>query len=50
VAEEKNPAAVELGRRGGLEGGKAHAAKMTTEERSESVRKKERERRKRVVN
>ncbi len=39
VTEEKNPAAVELGRRGGLKGGKARAAKMTKEERSESARK-----------
>jgi hypothetical protein len=36
---EKNPAAVELGRRGGLKGGKARAAKMTPEERFESARK-----------
>ena len=39
MAEEKNAAAVELGRRGGLKGGKARAAKMTSEERSESARK-----------
>jgi hypothetical protein len=39
VTEEKNPAAVELGRRGGLKGGKARAAKMTKEERTESARK-----------
>ena len=39
MTEEKNPAAVELGRRGGLKGGKARAAKMTPEERSESARK-----------
>jgi hypothetical protein len=39
VTEEENPAAVELGRRGGLKGGKARAAKMTPEERSESARK-----------
>jgi hypothetical protein len=39
MAEEKNPAAVELGRRGGLKGGPARAAKMTPEERSESARK-----------
>jgi hypothetical protein len=36
---EKDPLAVELGRRGGLKGGKARAAKMTAEERSESARK-----------
>lgn len=35
----KNPAAVELGRRGGLKGGKARAAKLTPEERSEAARK-----------
>lgn len=34
----KNPAAVELGRKGGLKGGKARAAKMTAEERSKSAR------------
>ncbi len=39
MTEEKNPAAVELGRRGGMKGGKARAAKMTAEERSESARK-----------
>ena len=39
MAEEKNPAAVELGRLGGLKGGKARAAKLTPEERSESARK-----------
>ena len=35
---EKNPAAVALGRRGGLTGGKARAAKMTKEQRAESAR------------
>lgn len=35
----KNPAAVELGRRGGLKGGKARAAKMTPEQRSEAARR-----------
>jgi hypothetical protein len=35
----KNPAAVELGRRGGQKGGKARAAKMTPEERSASAKK-----------
>ncbi len=39
MSEEKNPAAVELGRRGGLKGGKARAEKMTAEQRSESARK-----------
>jgi hypothetical protein len=33
----KNPAAVALGRRGGLKGGKSRAAKMTPEERSKSA-------------
>ncbi|HZO63117.1 MAG TPA: hypothetical protein VFB35_09075, partial [Gaiellaceae bacterium] len=37
--EGKNPAAVELGRRGGLRGGKARAQRMTPEQRSESARK-----------
>ena len=32
---KKNPAAVSLGRLGGLKGGKARAAKLTPEERSE---------------
>lgn len=36
---EKNAAAVELGRRGGLVGGKARAAKLTPEQRSEIARK-----------
>ena len=39
MTEEKDPAAVELGRRGGLKGGKVRAAKMTPEERSEAARK-----------
>jgi hypothetical protein len=37
--EGKDPAAVALGRRGGLKGGKARAAKMTPEQRSEAARK-----------
>ena len=37
--EGKDPAAVALGRRGGLKGGKARAAKMTAKQRSESARK-----------
>ena len=37
--EGKNPAAVELGRLGGKKGGKARAAKLTPEERSEQARK-----------
>ena len=36
---EKNPAAVALGKLGGARGGKARAAKMTPEERSESARR-----------
>ena len=43
MAKKKNPAAVELGRRGGLKaagkGGKATAAARTPEERSEAARK-----------
>lgn len=39
VATEKDLAAVALGRRGGLKGGKARAASMTPEERSEAARK-----------
>jgi len=39
VSGEKNKAAQELGRLGGLKGGKARAAKMTPEQRSESARK-----------
>lgn len=35
----KDPNAVALGRKGGLKGGKARAAKMTAEERSEAARK-----------
>ncbi len=35
----KDPAAVSLGRRGGLKGGKARAAKLTPEQRSEIARK-----------
>jgi hypothetical protein len=36
---EKDPAAVALGRRGGLKGGKARAATLTPKERSEAARK-----------
>lgn len=36
---EKDPAAVELGRRGGLKGGRARAEKLTAEQRSESARR-----------
>jgi hypothetical protein len=35
----KDPAAVALGRKGGLKGGKARAAKMTPELRSEAARR-----------
>jgi hypothetical protein len=35
----KDPAAVALGRRGGLRGGKARAAKLTTEQRREIAQK-----------
>jgi len=38
-AEEARALARKLGRRGGLKGGPARAAKMTPEERSESARK-----------
>jgi hypothetical protein len=37
--ERKDPAAVALGRKGGLKGGKARAEKMTPEQRSESAKK-----------
>jgi len=36
---EKDPAAVALGRRGGLKGGKARAERLTPEERSEAARR-----------
>lgn len=36
---QKNPAAVALGRLGGLKGGKARAAKLTPEARSKTARK-----------
>ncbi|NQT35847.1 MAG: hypothetical protein HQ581_00070 [Planctomycetes bacterium] len=39
VDDGKNPAAVALGRLGGKKGGKARAAKLTKEERSEIARK-----------
>lgn len=35
----KDPAAVALGRKGGLKGGKARAAKLTPEQRKEAARK-----------
>ena len=37
--EGKDPAAVALGRKGGLKGGKARAAKLTPEQRSQAARK-----------
>ena len=39
MADEKNPAAVALGKLGGSKGGKARAKNMTPEQRSESARK-----------
>jgi hypothetical protein len=39
LVEGKNPYAVILGRRGGLKGGKARAAKLTPEQRSEIAKK-----------
>ena len=38
-ARKKNAAAVALGRKGGLKGGHARAAKLTPEQRAESARK-----------
>ena len=38
-SEGKDPAAVALGRKGGLKGGKARAASMTAEQRSEAAKK-----------
>ncbi len=37
--EGKDPAAVALGRKGGLKGGRARANKLTPEQRSEAARK-----------
>jgi hypothetical protein len=39
VDDGKDPAAVALGRKGGLKGGKARAAKMTAEQRSEAAKR-----------
>jgi hypothetical protein len=39
VDEGKDPAAVALGRKGGLKGGPARAAKMTKKQRSDSAKK-----------
>jgi general stress protein YciG len=44
-ASDKDPAAVELGRRGGLKGGKARAAKLSPERRKEIATKAGRSRR-----
>ena len=44
IREGKDPAAVLLGRKGGLKGGKARAAKLTAEQRSEIARKAARSR------
>jgi hypothetical protein len=38
-ADTRDPAAVSLGRRGGLKGGKARAAKLTPEQRREIAKK-----------
>lgn len=39
IEDKRDPAAVALGRKGGLKGGKARAAKLTPEERSEIAKK-----------
>lgn len=39
VEDTRDPAAVELGRKGGLKGGKARAAKLTPEQRQEIAKK-----------
>lgn len=39
VAQEKNPAAVALGRLGGLKGGKARAEKLSAKKRQEIAKK-----------
>ena len=39
MVKRKNPAAVALGRLGGLKGGKARAEKLTPEQRSEIARR-----------
>lgn len=38
-AKEKDPAAVARGRKGGIKGGKARAAKLTSEQRKASAKK-----------
>ncbi|SPM38656.1 Predicted nuclease of the RNAse H fold, HicB family [Mycobacterium numidiamassiliense] len=44
VTAEKDPAAVALGRKGGLKGGRARAKKLTAEQRSEIARRAARSR------
>jgi len=39
VEDDRDPAAVELGRRGGLKGGKARAKKLTPQQRKASAKK-----------
>lgn len=39
IDDGKDPAAVELGRKGGLKGGKARAKKLTAKERSDIAKK-----------
>mgnify|MGYP007001911145 CR=1 FL=1 len=39
IEDKRDPAAVALGRKGGLKGGAARAAKLTPEQRSEIARK-----------
>ncbi|MFO0865697.1 MAG: hypothetical protein U0744_13770 [Gemmataceae bacterium] len=39
TAAEKNPAAVELGRKGGLKGGKARATRLSPKQRSDAAKK-----------
>jgi hypothetical protein len=39
IKQQKNPAAVELGRLGGLKGGKARASKLTPEQRKAIAQK-----------
>jgi hypothetical protein len=39
ASDEKDPAAVALGRKGGKKGGRARAAKLSAAERSEAARK-----------
>ena len=39
TTQEKNPAAVALGRLGGLKGGKARAEKLSSEQKSQIARK-----------